>query len=158
MTKIDELIQQEDGNPRFAWDLRYAWRKLTVTQRQSCAWWLVRHGGLSQALWQDFINNTRSRLLKIFSVSRTKRSQWSQTHLQLDTYGEGRIFELYMKHRSVRKLLANLPAILGTISTAPFYSWLKADEGRWAAWQEVKAIIASDQGRPVSRPNTQKQR
>jgi len=34
------------------------------------------------------------------------------------------------KHRSVRKLLANLPPEVGQMSTAPFYSWLKADEER----------------------------
>ena len=35
-----------------------------------------------------------------------------------------------MKLRSVRKLLANLPPEVGQMSTAPFYSWLKADEER----------------------------
>ena len=63
---------------------------------------------------------------------------------RLDAYGEDGIFELYMEHRSVRKLLKNLPPEVGTMSTAPFYSWLKADEGRWAAWQDVRAAIAND--------------
>ena len=64
--------------------------------------------------------------------------------MRLDAYGEDGIFELYMEHRSVRKLLANLPPEVGTMSTAPFYSWLKADEGRWAAWQDVREAIAND--------------
>ena len=64
--------------------------------------------------------------------------------MRLDAYSEERIFELYMKHRSVRKLLANLPPEVGTMSTAPFYSWLKADEGRWEAWQDVREAIAND--------------
>ena len=42
--------------------------------------------------------------------------------MRLDAYGEDGIFELYMEHRSVRKLLANLPPEVGTMSTAPFYS------------------------------------
>ena len=63
---------------------------------------------------------------------------------RLDAYGEDGIFELYMEHRSVRKLLANLPPEVGTMSTAPFYFWLKADEGRWAAWQDVREAIAND--------------
>jgi len=63
---------------------------------------------------------------------------------RLDAYGEDGIFELYMEHWSVRKLLANLPPEVGTMSTAPFYSWLKADEGRWAAWQDVREAIAND--------------
>ena len=64
--------------------------------------------------------------------------------MRLDAYGEDGIFELYMEHRSVRKLLKNLPPEVGTMSTAPFYSWLKADEGRWAAWQDVREAIAND--------------
>jgi len=63
---------------------------------------------------------------------------------RLDAFGEDAIFELYMQHRSVRKLLANLPPEVGTMSTAPFYVWLKGDEGRWEAWQNVKVMIAAD--------------
>ena len=53
--------------------------------------------------------------------------------MRLDAYGEERIFESYLKHRRVRKLLKNLPLEVGRMSTAPFYSWLKQDEtqGRW---------------------------
>ena len=64
--------------------------------------------------------------------------------IRLDAYGEDGIFELYTEHRSVRKLLANLPPEVGAMSTAPFYSWLKADEGRWEAWQDVREAIAND--------------
>jgi hypothetical protein len=65
---------------------------------------------------------------------------------RLEAYGEERIFELYLKHRGVRRLLKNLPAAVGTISNGPFYEWLRADptQGRWNRWQDVKAIIASD--------------
>ena len=64
--------------------------------------------------------------------------------IRLDAYGEDGIFELYTEHRSVRKLLANLPPEVGAMSTAPFYSWLKADEGRWEACQDVREAIAND--------------
>ena len=65
---------------------------------------------------------------------------------RLDTYGEERIFELYRERRSIIKLLANLPPEVGTMSTGPFYAWLKNDptQGRWNRWQHTKAIIASD--------------
>ena len=66
--------------------------------------------------------------------------------MRLDAYGEDRNFELYLKNRTVRKLLANLPQEVGSMSSAPFYAWLKADatQGRWNRWQDVKAMIASD--------------
>ena len=65
---------------------------------------------------------------------------------RLNTYGEEGIFELYREHRSIIKLLANLPAEVGMMSTGPFYAWLKSDptQGRWNRWQDTKAIIASD--------------
>jgi hypothetical protein len=65
---------------------------------------------------------------------------------RLEAYGEARIFELYLKHRGVRRLLKNLPAAVGTTSNRLFYEWLRADptEGRWNRWQDIKAIIASD--------------
>jgi DNA modification methylase len=65
---------------------------------------------------------------------------------RLDTYGEEGIFELYREHRSIIKLLANLPAEVGMMSTGPFYAWLKDDptHGRWNRWQDTKAVIASD--------------
>ena len=65
---------------------------------------------------------------------------------RLDTYGEERIFELYREYRSIIKLLANLPPEVGSMSTGPFYAWLKADstQGRWNRWQDTKTIIASD--------------
>tara|TARA_B100000949_G_scaffold188520_1_gene171367 strand:- start:1242 stop:1742 length:501 start_codon:yes stop_codon:yes gene_type:complete len=65
---------------------------------------------------------------------------------RLDTYGEEKIFELYREYRSIIKLLANLPPEVGTMSTGPFYAWLKNDptQGRWNRWQDTKAIIASD--------------
>jgi len=65
---------------------------------------------------------------------------------RLDAYGEEKIFELYRKRRSIIKLLANLPPEVGTMSTGPFYAWLKNDptQGRWNRWQDVKAIIASE--------------
>jgi|TARA_R110000744_G_scaffold258149_4_gene373530 hypothetical protein len=65
---------------------------------------------------------------------------------RLDAYGEEKVFELYLKYRDVRTLLRNLPPRVGTMSTGPFYEWLKADitQGRWNRWQDVKQIIASD--------------
>jgi hypothetical protein len=65
---------------------------------------------------------------------------------RLEAYGEDAIFELYLKHRDVRKLLANLPPEVGAMSNGPFYEWLRADptQGRWNRWQDTKAIIASD--------------
>jgi hypothetical protein len=65
---------------------------------------------------------------------------------RLDAYGEEAVFELYLKHRSVRRLLNNLPPEIGKMSSGPFYEWLKADltEGRWNRWQDVKQVIASD--------------
>jgi hypothetical protein len=65
---------------------------------------------------------------------------------RLDTYGEKKVFDLYLKHRDVRKLLKNLPSQVGTMSTGVFYEWLKADttQGRWNRWQDVKQIIAAD--------------
>jgi hypothetical protein len=65
---------------------------------------------------------------------------------RLSAYGEGRIFDLYLKYRDVRKMLKNLPPSVGAMSNGPFYEWLKADptQGRWNRWQDVKAIIASD--------------
>jgi len=43
-----------------------------------------------------------------------------------DAFGEDRIFDLYIKHRSVRRLLKNMPEEVGNMSNAPFYKWLKA--------------------------------
>jgi|TARA_R110000823_G_scaffold169269_1_gene301503 hypothetical protein len=65
---------------------------------------------------------------------------------RLDAYGEERIFDLYLKHRGVRRLLKNLPPEVGTMSNGPFYEWLKADstQGRWNRWQDIKKVIASD--------------
>lgn len=67
-------------------------------------------------------------------------------HKRLDEYGEHGIFELYMKHRSVRNMLKNMPDSVGKMSTRLFYEWLKADKtgGRWDRWQGVKEMIASD--------------
>ena len=65
---------------------------------------------------------------------------------RLDTYGEKRVFDLYLKHRDVRKMLKDLPPMVGAISTGVFYDWLKADrtQGSWNRWQDIKAIIAAD--------------
>ena len=65
---------------------------------------------------------------------------------RLDAYGEEKIFELYREYRSIIKLLANLPPEVGTMSTGPFYAWLKNDptQGRWNRWQDTKTVIASD--------------
>ena len=63
---------------------------------------------------------------------------------RLDAYGEERIFDLYIKHRSVRRLLKNMPEEVGNMSNAPFYKWLKAYPERRDKWQICKAIIASD--------------
>ena len=65
---------------------------------------------------------------------------------RLDSYGEKRIFDLYLKYRGVRGLLKNLPPEVGSMSNGPFYAWLKADptQGRWNRWQDVKQIIAAD--------------
>lgn len=65
---------------------------------------------------------------------------------RLNAYGEEKIFELYLKHRNVRALLKNLPKQVGSMSSGPFYAWLKEDptEGRWNRWQATKSIIASD--------------
>ena len=62
---------------------------------------------------------------------------------RLDSYGEEAIFDLYIKHKSVRKLLKNMPEEVGNMSNAPFYKWLKADPERRDKWQMCKAIIAS---------------
>lgn len=65
---------------------------------------------------------------------------------RLNSYGEDRIFDLYLKHRGVRGLLRNLPPEVGSMSNGPFYAWLKEDptQGRWNRWQDVKQIIAAD--------------
>jgi hypothetical protein len=65
---------------------------------------------------------------------------------RLDVYGEGKIFDLYLKCGNVRKLLKNLPPEVGSMSNGPFYEWLKDDptQGRWNRWQGVKQIIAAD--------------
>tara|TARA_R100000664_G_C2758420_1_gene147292 strand:+ start:4882 stop:5385 length:504 start_codon:yes stop_codon:yes gene_type:complete len=67
-------------------------------------------------------------------------------HKRLDTYGEAAVFELYMKYRSVRNMLKNMPESVGKMSNRVFYEWLKADKtgGRWDRWQGVKEMIASD--------------
>ena len=62
---------------------------------------------------------------------------------RLDSYGEEAIFDLYIKHKSVRKLLKNMPEEVGNMSNAPFYKWLKADPERRLKWEMCKAIIAS---------------
>jgi hypothetical protein len=52
---------------------------------------------------------------------------------RLEAYGEARIFELYLKHRGVRRLLKNLPAAVGTTSYRLFYEWLRSEYRRWIA-------------------------
>ena len=65
---------------------------------------------------------------------------------RLDAYGEGKIFDLYLRCGNVRKLLKNLPPEVGSMSNGPFYEWLKDDptQERWNRWQGVKQIIAAD--------------
>jgi hypothetical protein len=65
---------------------------------------------------------------------------------RLDSFGEKKIFDLYLKYRDVKKMLKNLPPEVGSMSNGPFYEWLKADltQGRWDRWQNVKQVIASD--------------
>ena len=62
---------------------------------------------------------------------------------RLDAYGEERIFDLYIKHKSVRRLLKNMPEEVGNMSNAPFYKWLKADPERRKKWEICKLVIAS---------------
>ena len=62
---------------------------------------------------------------------------------RLDAYGEERIFDLYIKHKSVRRLLKNMPEEVGNMSNAPFYKWLRADPERRKKWEVCKLVIAS---------------
>ena len=63
---------------------------------------------------------------------------------KLDAFGEEKVFELYLEHRSVRRLLKVLPPSVGTMSNGPFYAWLHASPERWERWQLTKAMIAQD--------------
>ena len=63
---------------------------------------------------------------------------------KLDALGEEKVFELYLEHRSVRRLLKVLPPSVGSMSSGPFYAWLKSDPERYERWQIAKAMIASD--------------
>ena len=66
-------------------------------------------------------------------------------HKQLDNYGEPKIFEAYLSHRSVEKMLKSLEGDIGKISRGLFYLWLHADKSneRWERWQATKKIYGS---------------
>jgi hypothetical protein len=69
-----------------------------------------------------------------------------ETVKKLDQFGEDRVFELYSRIRSVRKLLESLTPALGKVSTYLYYQWLHDDKtkGRWNRWQAVRATVAGD--------------
>ena len=62
---------------------------------------------------------------------------------KLTRYGEDKIFALYLKHGSVRKLLKAMPKAVGTMSHGVYYEWLKETAERWSKWQSVQEIRAN---------------
>lgn len=71
----------------------------------------------------------------------------------LTNYGEDKIFALYLKHGSIRKLLRNMPKSIkqhtvgnngDMMSMAVWYDWVRETPERAAKWETMKEIQAND--------------
>lgn len=73
------------------------------------------------------------------------RSVTRKAYNALDKFGEEKVFALYLEHRSVERMLANIEPDVGPVSVGIFYRWLHADKTgvRWDHWQANKKIFGS---------------
>ena len=66
-----------------------------------------------------------------------------RAHKALDTLEEEKVIELYIKERTVAKMLWRVKDKTGVdVSSGLFYQWLHKTDERWQNWQDAKRLIA----------------